>query len=82
MEKSKRFSEKLIHNLTVSNYQSNHRRNISKNLELTLLFMNFSKVFDFIHRGRMEQQILFAYKETVTAIMLLYKNMKAMVRSQ
>ena len=54
-----------------------------KNLEATILFVDFSEAFDSIHRGKMEQ-ILFAYglhKETVTAIMMLYKNTKVKVRS-
>ena len=41
------------------------------------------KAFDSIHRGKMEQ-ILLAYglpKETVEAIMMLYKNMKVKVHS-
>ena len=49
-----------------------------KNLEAIILFINFSKAFDSIHRGKMEQ-ILLIYslpKETITAIMMLYKNMK------
>ena len=55
----------------------------TKNLEATLLFVDFSKAFDFIHRGKMEQ-ILLAYnlaKESVAAIMMLYKNTKVKVRS-
>ena len=55
----------------------------AKNLEVTLLFVDFSKAFDSIHRGEMEQ-ILLAYgfpKETVAAIMMLYKNTKVKVRS-
>ena len=55
----------------------------SKNLEATLLFVDFSKSFDSIHRGTMEQ-ILLAYglpKETVAAIMMRYKNTKVKVRS-
>ena len=55
----------------------------AKNLETTILFVDFSKAFDSIHRGKMEQ-ILLAYslsKETVAAIMMLYKNMKVKVRS-
>ena len=55
----------------------------AKNLEATLLFVDFSKAFDSIHRRNMEQ-ILLAYglpKETATAIMMLYKDTKAMVRS-
>ena len=44
----------------------------AKILEVTLLFVNFSKAFDFVHRGKMGQ-ILLAYdlpEETVTAIMI------------
>ena len=44
-----------------------------KNLEETILFVNFTKVFDSILREKMEQ-ILLTYglpKETVTAIMML-----------
>ena len=55
----------------------------SKNLEATILFIDFSKAFDYIHRGKMEQ-ILLAFgspKETVAAIMMLYKNMKVKVHS-
>ena len=47
------------------------------------MFFDFSQAFDFIHRGKMEQ-ILFVYslpKETVTTIMVLYKNTNAMVCS-
>ena len=47
------------------------------------MFIGFSKAFDFIHRRKMVQ-ILLAYgflKETVTAIMILYKNMKVKVFS-
>ena len=45
--------------------------------------VDFSKAFDSIHRGNMEQ-ILLAYglpKENVAAIMMPYKNMKIKVRS-
>ena len=54
-----------------------------KKSEATILFVNFSKSFDSIHRGKMEQ-ILLAYgllKETVAAIMMLCKNTKVKVRS-
>ena len=50
---------------------------------MTLLFVNFTKAFDSIHRGKMEQ-ILLAYglpKETVAAITILYRNTKVKVRS-
>ena len=49
----------------------------------TILFVEFFKAFDSIHKGKMEQ-ILLAYglpKETVAAIMMLYKNAKIKVRS-
>ena len=48
----------------------------AKNLQATILFVDFTKAFDSIHRGKMEQ-ILLAYglpKETVAAIMILYRN--------
>ncbi len=56
-----------------------------KNLEATILFVDFAKAFDSIHRGKMEQ-ILLTYglpKETVIAIamMMPYKNMKVKVPS-
>ena len=54
----------------------------SKNLPATLLFIDFSKAFDSIHRGKM-RGILSVYgtpKETVNAIMMLYHNIR-MVRS-
>ena len=55
----------------------------AKNLEATILFVNFTKAFDSIHRGKMEQ-ILLTYglpKETITAIMMLYRNTKVKVHS-
>ena len=55
----------------------------AKNLQATLPFVDFTKAFDFIHRGKMEQ-ILLAYglpKETVAAITILYRNTKVKVRS-
>ena len=55
----------------------------AKNLLATLLFVDFTKAFDSIHRGKMEQ-ILLAYglpKETVVAITILYRNTTVKVRS-
>ena len=55
----------------------------AKNLRVTLIFVDFTKAFDSIHRGKMEQ-ILLAYgipKETVAAITILYRNTKVKVRS-
>ena len=45
----------------------------AKNLEASILFVNFTKAFDSIHRGKMEQ-ILLAYS-------LLNRNTKVKVRS-
>ena len=53
----------------------------SKNLPATLLFVDFAKVFDSIHRGKMKN-ILSAYgipTETVEAIMILYRETISMV---
>ena len=55
----------------------------AKNLQVTLLFVDFTKAFNSIYRGKMEQ-ILLAYglpKETIAAITILYKNNKVKVRS-
>ena len=55
----------------------------SKNLTAIILFIVFTKAFDSIHKGKIEQ-ILLAYglpKETVTAIMMLYRNTKEKARS-
>ena len=55
----------------------------AKNLQVTLIFVDFTKAFDSIHRGKMEQ-ILLAYgipKETVATIMILYRNTKVKIRS-
>ena len=55
----------------------------AKNPQATLLFVDFTKAFDSIHRREMEQ-ILLAYgqsKETVAAITIIYRNTKVKVRS-
>ena len=55
----------------------------AKNLRATILFVDFIKAFDSIHKRKMEQ-ILLAYgitKETVAAITILYRNTKVKVRS-
>ena len=55
----------------------------AKNLQATILIVDFTKAFDSIHRGKREQ-ILLAYglpKETIAAIMILYRNTKVKVRS-
>ena len=56
---------------------------MGKNLQATILFVDFTKAFDSIHRGKIEQ-ILLAYgipKETAAAIMILHRNTKVKVRS-
>ena len=55
----------------------------SKNLQITLLFIDFSKVFDSINRNKMEF-ILRKYgipMENINAIVMLYRNTHSMVRS-
>ena len=55
----------------------------TKTLEATILFVNFTKAFDSIHRGKLEQ-ILLAYsvpKEAIAVIMMLYRNTKIKFRS-
>ena len=55
----------------------------AKTQQATISFVDFTKAFDSIHRGKMEQ-ILIAYglpKETVAAIMILYRNTKLKVHS-
>ena len=55
----------------------------AKNIQATLLFVGFTKAFDSILKGKMEQ-ILLAYslpKETLAAITILYRNTKVKVRS-
>ena len=53
----------------------------AKNLEAAILFVDFSKTFDSINRGKMEQ-ILLAYGlpiETTVEQMMLYRNIKVKV---
>ena len=53
----------------------------AKHLDATIFFVDFTKTFDSIHRGKMEQ-ILLANglpKETFAAIMVLYRNTKVKV---
>ena len=69
-------------NFSDSDYLSNHQRNMYKNHEATL-FVDFSNTTDSIQRRKMEQILLVHgfSKETVTSIMMLYKNMKIIVYS-
>ena len=56
---------------------------MGKNLQVTILFVDFTKAFDSIHRVKMEQ-ILLTYglpKETIAAIMIFYRNTKMKVHS-
>ena len=62
--------------LTLSLVQEGIRAN---NLEATILFVDFSKVFDSIVRGKIEQILL--AKENVAVKIILYKNMKVKIRS-
>ena len=53
----------------------------AKNLQVTILFVDFTKAFDSIQRGKMEQILLACgiQKETIAAIMILYRNTKVKV---
>ena len=55
----------------------------AKKLEATILFVDCSKAFDSVLRGKMEQILLAdgLPKETVTAIIMLYRNTEVKVRS-
>ena len=54
-----------------------------KNLQATILYVDFTNAIDSIHRGKMEQILLACGlpKDTVTAIMILYRNTKVKVHS-
>ena len=56
---------------------------LAKNLQVTLLFVDFTKAFDSIHWGKMEQILLACGlpKETIAPITILYRNTKVKVRS-
>ena len=58
------------------------RWHVQKKLEATISFVDFSKVFDFIHRGKIEQMLLIygLPKETVATLMILCKNTEVKVR--
>ena len=69
----------MIHDLTNIDLEGVR----AKNLQATLLFVDSTKAFDSIHRGKIKQ-ILLAYgvtKETVAAMTILYRNTKVKVRS-
>ena len=56
----------------------------AKNLQATILFVDLTKAFDSIQRGKIEQILLASGlpKETVAAIMMLYRNTKVKARTQ
>ena len=55
----------------------------AKVCKATLLFVDFSKAFDSIQKGKMEKIVLARghFKGTVIAIMMFYKNTKVMIHS-
>ena len=77
------FWGRAIH-ITNSDNPSNHRRNsCKKNSRRRSWFVNFSESFDSKHVQKMKQ-ILLAYgipKETVTVMIMFYRNTKAKFRS-
>ena len=76
------FSEKSIHNFSHSDYPSNHRRSKSQKSRGNTI-VDFFKAFVSIHKGKMEeiQQAYGLPKETVTVIMMFYKNAKEILHS-
>ena len=83
MEEPKWLSEKSIHDISNFDYPSISRRCTCKIFEATILFVDFSKAFETIDVGKIEQ-ILLTYghpKETVAVIGMLYRNTKIKVRS-
>ena len=56
-------SEESIHDLTIFDYPLNFRCT-RKNLEATILFVDFAKALDSIHRGKMEQ-ILWSHNDAI-----------------
>ena len=77
-EEPKWLSEKTIHEITNFDYPSNSWRCSGKNLEATLLFVDFSQAFHSIHREKMEQILLAnsLSKETVATILILLETRK------
>ena len=71
-EKKEWFSEKMIHNITVSI----NRVGTWKNLMAILLFADFSKAFDPIHSGKI------TYCFSKENIMRLYRYTRVKIRSQ
>ena len=78
-EEPKWLSERSINNIKNFDYPSNS----TKTIEVTLLYVDFSKAFIYIHRRKIEQILLTdgLPKENVAAIMMLYKNTIVKVRS-
>ena len=73
----------MVGNHTDSVNPLNYRRSKSKESQASVMFVDFFKSDDSIDRGKTEQ-ILLAYgflNETVSAIMMLYKNTKSVVCS-
>ena len=76
-EKSERVSKKSIHNIhniTDSDYPSNHQRHMCKKSRDNIIVSRFRQGIDSMQRGKIEQ-ILRAnslFKEIVTVIMMLF----------
>ena len=51
-------SKKSIHDITNFDYSRILSLRGKKNLKATILFVDFSKVFDSIHRGKREQMLI------------------------
>ena len=73
----------IDHNITNFDYPLNSRRCTFKKPRGKNIIIDFSKAFDSIHRGKMEQILLANSlpKVTVAGIVMLYKNKKVKVCS-
>ena len=76
-------SQEIYNTLLLNCIRPKVEKVLRKDLEAKLLFVDFYKIFDSMHREKMKQ-ILLAYgfpKETVSILMILYKDTRAMVYS-
>ena len=75
------FEENDLHHRFKQSMESS-KEFVPKNFKATLLFEDFSKAFDSIHRGKMNQLLLaYGLKKNVAARMMLHRNAKVKVRS-
>ena len=73
----------MIYNFSDSDYSLNYQKSMGKKLWSNIFVRRFLQSIDSMYREKMEQILLVygLFKGTVTTIMILYKNMKAMAFS-